>query len=232
MPRFLTSFLYLVVALLTATQGHAQSIVTFSDLSSFHAAVGTTGFTAEDFTNQGHLQIASLSINSQTYLPDNNIYPGTLQPGVTYSIAQTGEGGSFIFNIDAGGGFTGGFLDTGTEAGPLKVTFDQPAYAFGFDTNSLTGSSFSITIMFSGDTSSYSNSFTIPDTSGMSFFGFQSNAANIVSFTFGGGEESGKFAMDNFTFTAVPEPSTWLLMGFGFIGVVGVQWRARRAGTR
>ena len=37
-----------------------------------------------------------------------NFLPGDIAAGVTYS---TPVGDSFFFNIDAGGGFVGGFLD-------------------------------------------------------------------------------------------------------------------------
>src|SRR5450759_1202603 len=74
------------------------SIIVFSDRTSFTTATGAT--TVEDFGTVVVIPISSGILNSAT--------DPTILPGVTYSTpVRTG----LFFNIDAGGGYTGGLLD-------------------------------------------------------------------------------------------------------------------------
>jgi hypothetical protein len=129
------------------------------------------------------------------------------------------------FNIDAGGGFVGGFLDGFSPSDrDLTITYSPLISAFGFDTNSLMPD-FDITINFlSGP--SYTGNFT--GITGSQFFGFQSNAADIQSVLISGNNSFFGFAIDNHSFggnaavaTSVPEPFTVLgtIFGAGY-GVV------------
>ncbi len=106
------------------------------------------------------------------------------------------------------------------------MTFDGPVAAFGFDTDTFMGSAFSITINFTSGPA-YTGTFAITGST-PAFYGFRSNAANIVSLTFGGAtnpitnqvNNPGAFGLDNFRFTSVPEPATWLLLGLGTVGII------------
>jgi hypothetical protein len=219
--------LALSLMLILAAPTFAQNVIgTYSSLSAFNAALGAAPMTVEDFTATSHFPITTGILNSLTNLPGIGIVPGTIQPGVTYS---TAIGSGNFFNIDSGGNFSGGFLDTVTGVGPLTITFAAPVGAFGFDTDTIMGTSLPITINFTTG-SPYTNAFVI--SSGTpAFYGFQSNAANITSVVVGvpgGGAGGFTFAIDNFRFTSVPEPGTIWLMGSG-LAILAVLRRRRPA---
>ncbi len=217
------ALLVVVLALGAGGASQAQTIITYGSLSGFNTALGAAPMTVEDFTGTSHFPIPSGVLNSLTNLPGIGIFPGTIQPGVTYSTPVTS---GLFFNIDAGGGFTGGFLDNAAVGtGPLTITFDSPAGAFGFDTDNLIVAPFTITINFTSG-SPYNNSFSV-SSSTPTFFGFQSTSANITSVVIGGGSGPHSFAIDNFRFTSVPEPSTFWLIGGGLAALLGLRRRHR-----
>jgi hypothetical protein len=178
--------------------------------SDFENALGSN-IVVEDFTNTHHFPITTGVLNSSTNLPSIGITPGTIKAGVTYS---TPIGAGNFFNIDAGGGFTGGFLDTVTGNQFLTVNFDNAVQGFGFDTNQLSPN-LQVVINYTDHTS---QTFTNTVNS-MQFFGFLSNARNISSAVIGSSLNSTfTFAIDNFTFApAVPEPETYSLFLIGLM---------------
>jgi hypothetical protein len=114
-----------------AGASQASSITAFTDRPTFDTAVGAT--TTEAFGPNQCFPLTAPLNNSSSYgcLP-----AGTIQPGATYS-APVVPGLSF--NIDTGPSFPTPFLDSlllGRGSAPLTVTFDTPAAALGFDTNS------------------------------------------------------------------------------------------------
>jgi hypothetical protein len=200
----------------SASTAEAVLITTFSDRNNFNAAVGTTPLIVEDFTDTSHFPISTGILNSQTDITVESgppIKPGDIEPGVTYS---TPIGSSNFFNIDAGGGLIGGFLDGFFGGNPnrvLTIDFDNSVSAFGFDTNFLMGSNFDLTIKFESGLDFVQNFLVNESFNEVQFFGFQSNEVNIESVVIdGNGNNLFAFALDNFTFTnsqdvTIPEPS-------------------------
>lgn len=199
-------------AAIVGTAAHAGAITTYSSVSAFNAAVGAGTVTVEDFTSTYHFPISGGVLNSATNVA--GITPGTIKPGVTYS---TPVGSGNFFNIDAGGGFAGGFLDTVTGGSRvLTITFDGPVQMFGFDTNELVAPGMSMIVDFE-DGSHFST--TVAPTS-MEFFGFGSSAQDITSIHLSGRNSAFSFALDNFRFSdvgngggTVPEPGSLALLG-------------------
>lgn len=206
---------------------YAGPITTYNNLTSFNTAVGALSITVEDFTSTAHFPINSGILNSATN--EAGITPGTIKPGVTYSTPLPGSGN--FFNIDAGGGFSGGFLDTVTGNNRvLTITFDNDIQYFGFDTNYLVGDGMTMNVNFASE--SPHQTMIITNSSIPEFFGFGSDAADISSITLNGGGAF-SFAIDNFRFTAgsnnnVPEPASLALLGIGLAGI-GAMRRKQRA---
>jgi len=173
---------------------------TFDDRTAFDAAVGST--TLEDFTDTFHFPISTGILNSDTNLVvvfGPPILPGDIQPGVTYSM-PIGTGN--FFNIDAFGGYVGGFLDgiKNPQFEPVTITFDNPLAAFGFDTNQLMGLSFDITIQFTSGPDFVGN-FPVTQNLSLEFFGFQSEQSDIETVIIqSDGTSSFDYAFDNFAF--------------------------------
>ena len=204
-------------------------VITFhADLATFNAAIGATPAIIEDFTPDSHFPISTGILNSSTNLPGIGIVPGTIKPGVTYS---TPVGPGFFFNIDRGGGFPGGFLDTiagGNQV--LTVTFDTPQQFFGFDASSTLTPLMNLTINFPADPSLL---FPVVPTSTNDFFGFVSSASDITSLTLSGPHPNFSFALDNFRFggtasQSVPEPGSLALLGIA-LGAFGLSRRRKKA---
>lgn len=223
--------LTLAMAMLaTAAVSMAGAITQYTSRSAFNTAVGAV--TLEDFTSTFHFPISSGVLNSSTNQPGIGITPGTIQPGVTYTAPVNTSGPDF--NIDAGGGYVGGFLDSllnGAASRALTATFSGPVGAFGFDTNELGGLSESILINFSGGGSFTT---TLNPAGSLTFFGFQSSSQDISSIVFQyNSPTTFGFALDNFAFTpnggggqTVPEPASAVLLSAGLVGL-GVLHRKR-----
>lgn len=226
----LVPFALLAALSTVATRAQAQ-ITTWSDRTAFVNAVGsvtTENFLAHDAFPLGSTLNSTSSYNVGEY---NQVLPGDIKAGVTYSVSS----GPLL--IDGGGGFEGGFLDGlgsyGT-VGPLTATFDGAVKGFGFLTNNLMGSRFDVIIAFrNGATSSQLG---INNENGLQFFGFSSANQDIASVTIGGNDQTFNFAIDDFTFsadampsTSVPEPSTFALMAAGGLVMAGVARRRKQA---
>jgi hypothetical protein len=214
-----------------AGASQASSITAFTDRPAFGTAVGAT--TTETFGPSQCFPLTAPLNNASSYgcLP-----AGIIQPGATYS-APIVPGLSF--DIDTGPSFPTPFLDSlllGRGSAPLTVTFDTPAAALGFDTNSiLMGSSFTILFNFVSGSSSLTPS--VPAGSGPDFFGFQSSAADIQSVVITGTDPTFfGFGLDNFSFsntsvvTSAPEPGLFPLVSAALVFLSGAHMvlRSRR----
>ncbi len=219
MKLLATAFTLATICLASA---HAGSFTVSADRSALEAAF-TGPYTVEDFGDSARFPISTGILNSATHLPAIGIVPGLIQPGVSYStLVGTGN----FFNIDSGGGFAGGFLDTVTGDRLLTVRFDSPVLAFGFDTNSLSPSLQVVVSFTDATTQTYSASIN-----SATFVGFTSTGAGIASAVIGDlNNPTFSFAIDNMTFAntaPVPEPAAIALMLAG-LGVVGVAARRRK----
>jgi hypothetical protein len=220
------------LALLAAGPALANSITVYNDRAIFTAEVGGAP-TVETFGPTAKFPISTGVLNSNTNLPGIGIAPGDILPGATYS---TPIGVGNFFNIDSGGGFLGGMLNS-LASSPLTVTFDGPVSGFGFDTNNLMGDNFQITINFL-TSSPFFTSLPVFSTGDLEFFGFTSSSQDIVSaviYSTSTGTPSSRgfsFILDDFTFTSpgvgpgttvVPLPAPLLLLATGLftLGVFG-----------
>lgn len=188
---------------LVAGSALADDITVFSDRAGFEIAAGVP-LTVEDFTDTFHFPITTGVLNSETDLPGIGIFPGTIKSGVTYS---TSIGVGNFFNIDAGGGYEGGFLD-GFEPSDRDVTIDfhgedpgtpRAVNAFGFDFTSLCIDTTDVTISFSAGPD---QKFTVQRGSN-GFAGFVSDRADITSVVVSNNGCFFGFDFDNFTYTEV-----------------------------
>lgn len=216
------------IALLATANAHAGSATLTNDRAAFEASL-VGAFTVETFGDTYSFPISTGVLNSTTELVVSNgaaIHAGSIKPGVTYS---TPIGDSFFFNIDAGGGFTGGFLDGfygGLSDRKLTMKFDQPVTAFGFDTNALAGVQ-QVTLKFTDNTT---QTFDAAGASGMTFFGFSGSAIDSVQIGNPANQGTFAFAVDNVTFgktSAVPEPESYAMVMGGLL-VAGTLLRRRR----
>lgn len=214
------------ILLVTVSSANAGIISTYSDRTTFDNAIGTS--TIEDFTDSLHYPLSSGVLNSSS--TEAGLVAGDIESGVTYS---TTIGTGNFFNIDAGGGYTGGMLDSIQGDHELTITLDNSISAFGFDTNQLMGSLFDIVINFSsGDSTSLQ--FSVAQSTNMEFFGFQSSLSDIDSVLISGNHQTFNFIIDNFAFGAsssinVPEPSIIALLGFGLAGLGFARRRKMKA---
>jgi len=206
------SYASICLAVAISAVANAGTLTTFGSRSAFDTAVGSNS--VETFGPTACFPLSGPLSSAST----GGCLPAIL-PGVTYS-SPVVPGNAF--NIDAGGGFTGGFLDSlllGRPSAPLSVTFTGPVGAVGFDTNTLMGSAFSIQFNFTSGSTTLN-----PSVTGAAFFGFQSSATDIQSLVITGTSSTFGFGLDNFTFTpasggpgVVPEPASagLILLGLG-----------------
>jgi len=221
----------LVLGLLeiSSLSSFGEPIKLFRDAAQFSSSAGS--ISRETFGPGSCLGLRTTVLSASTGIPCSPDY--RVQPGVTFEA----EFYSNVFFpgliIDGGGGFSGGFIDAirppNVPTSPLTVTFDRPVAAFGFDTNLLMGSSFTVTI-----DDAFTRTIAVQSTGAMQFFGFQSASTNIrrVSIagsgaSFGSSPNFFAFVIDDFSFggsgfetAATPEPATLVLTLTGICAMI------------
>lgn len=214
----------LATGLGAAAPALADVITVYNDRGTFNGAAGAV--IVEDFTSTYHFPITTGVLNSETNLPNIGIVPGTIQEGVTYS-TPIGDGN--FFNIDAGGGYTGGFLD-GFNPSDRVVTMDfhnadpnspRAVRAFGFDLGSLSSTDFDVDIYFSSGPMQH---FNFPYPASLSFFGFVSDARDITRVVVGNNGGFFGFDFDNFTYDEIGAGGLHLSVAGPCPGTVTVSW--------
>ena len=225
MNRTTLGFAALIAAGIGAAAPALADVITvYNDRGTFNGAAGAV--IVEDFTSTFHFPITTGVLNSETNLPGIGIVPGTIQEGVTYS---TPIGSGNFFNIDAGGGYTGGFLD-GFNPSDRVVTMDfhnadpnspRTVRAFGFDLGSLSSTDFDVDIYFSSGPMQHFN-FAYP--ASISFFGFVSDARDITRVVVGNNGGFFGFDFDNFSYDEIGPGGFTLGLSGSCPGTVTVSW--------
>jgi hypothetical protein len=180
-------------------------------------AVGAIIDGTDSAASCGFLQCPASSSNYATFINDGYLELTSTTPGATFGLKSFDASflGSNAYDYPA----TPGFLRVqGFRADNSTVWEDYAFYApgsEGFEFGSYNSSALFNTAQF---TSLY-------------FFAFVCDANQDCS-AFSTG--LGQFAIDNITTTSlvaapVPEPSTWLMMGAGLLGVVGAARRRKQA---
>jgi len=115
------------------------------------------------------------------------------------------------------------------DASKITITFTSLVSAFGFNFGA---SDYSWTLTAYDSSNNAIGSTTIAAvyaSNAGDFFGLASTGANIAKAILvvnGGTPVYDHIFIDNFKFTAVPEPSTWVLLGLGAVGLLA--WHRRR----
>jgi hypothetical protein len=126
----------------------------------------------------------------------------------------------------------GGFLNS-DYAGPtdtITVTLPGGVYSGSFDIGGLFAGTTDFTVTFNGSTFPETVTESINGTDSLAGFLF-SSSAQIATITFVLPDAPGYNALDNFSYTTVPEPATWAMMLLGFAGLGFAGYRKAKSGA-
>lgn len=209
MKRFVLGLTALVIAGVAAP---AQAgFTTFTSRAAFNAAAGTLN--DYDFNSDATGDFTSKDFGDFTVSESETV----LIVGVRSGAAST--------NVDGSGHLY--FRETSTipNRPPTTVTFDAAIHAFGFDYRTIDPTNDGLDLIIGG------TKFTVAAGAPQSgFFGVISTAA-FTSLEFrdddDGGNRNDGVGLDNFSYGAVPEPTSLALWGLGAFGAA-VRMRRRR----
>ena len=200
-----------MLTLALAGNAFATIIATYTDRTAFNTGVTNTtlvNFEAQNGNTYGGTAYASgLTVWDVTFTAPNN-YLSVV--GSSY-YATYGVNSDYLFN---------------SVAGAITATFDSGVYSLGFDfgiSSYSTPSPVTVTLG-TGDVFNLTGPFMAGTYNTYDFFGFTSDV-DFTSVTFA--DPRNRLMLDNFTYSAtggqgdlpVPEPSTFLLLGGGLLGL-------------
>lgn len=211
MIRGLSRTALLAVCLFSAGEAAAQTILTSATDPKL------TGAQLLDFETATAGTAATLTFTGVTFTADVSYAASTplLRISSDYASQYNTQGQS----IDNNEG----------DASKITITFTNFVSAFGF----AFGASDSNWTLTAYDSSNNAIASTVISpvfgSNAGDFFGIASTSANIAKAVLvvnGGTPVYDHVFIDNFKFTAVPEPSTWVLLGLGAVGLLA--WHRRR----
>lgn len=225
MKDILRSLMTLAVfACLVPSWAQAQVVVTYTNLASWSAAAGSS--TLEDFSG------ATVGTSTANYGPTafTGFTLSSISNGDEVGIANGAIGGGSTPPVPFNGqNFFGWGNGDGNDGPTTTLTFTQPVFAFGFDWfNTDTTDRYQITLNPSGQ------NFVSPpfDFNSQGFFGIVSDtpidSVTISTLEFGGFVDTEGFDNVRVALAAVPEPTTWAMIGMVTLGTGAMTWRKRR----
>lgn len=196
----------LVAGCLWAIAVEAGAVAIFADAPSYSAAVGSELFL----------------IDFNPSPPGGGVVDGnTLSPYATFGSPEAADPTKVVWSSDA-------ITDAGStvalnSVGPISIDFGTPVFAFSLDFSS---AAMAHTVELYDVGGILIGSALAPNASG--FFGVRSDIAIDTAIVRNGLFSPGnrdRYFIDDLRAHAVPEPSTWLLVGAGLIAVT--TWRRR-----
>lgn len=199
---------------------HAASLIT--DPSLLHAS---------DQIDWGDLGIAGSELSAPLTMDTQNGMHVTVNTGGTPPTFK---------RVDEGNGFVGDFplgakLLATNSLGATYLHFDTPVVGAGTYIEHLTQPSFTAYVVAMSGTTTIAR-YTLPVTNhhledgSVPFIGILSNLRNITDIYFD--SYYGGNTVTSGPLLAVPEPSTFVLLGIGAVSLLGCVWRRRRKSER
>ena len=205
----------------------AQVIADRTTLNSLVGAGGkTVDFEAFSIGSEGATSITGVStLNSTTIVSGQG--PNLVPAGVTFSF------GSGNLQWNGAGYYNAPSREIlANQTNSIEIIFTTPAKAFGLDARAFNGYSetATITVYAANNTTVLStiSSISLPTNGTAYFFGYQS-ASGIGKVVLSQTPNSWSPMIDNLTFSVIPEPPVYALLGAGLALLVGVSRRIRRS---
>jgi hypothetical protein len=197
----------------TACLASAQVTFVFHD----GGALGTTGSALDDEAGEVTSTVGGVTLTAEAFLDGSST--GTIFNGAS---------GSFGINASGTGDETQRFdNDLGVES--MVLSFDIGGTFDSIDLRFIESAT-EAELVFDGGTTYQLNSVTATGTSDIATIGETFTAGQTITLRMNSGAAAGSnFALESFTITAVPEPSSFAaLLGLGALGFVATRRRGRK----